>query len=63
VHEEFRVVFVPVGDQVIHTLGIEAAGAALDAMDFVPLAEEQLSQVRAVLARDAGNEGSFGSFG
>jgi hypothetical protein len=63
VHEEFRVVFVPVGEQVIDTLGIETARAALDAMDFIAFTEEQLGQVRAVLAGDAGDESSFRSFG
>jgi hypothetical protein len=44
---------------VVHPLGVEAAGAALDAVDDVPFFEQKLGEVRAVLAGDAGDEGDF----
>jgi hypothetical protein len=58
-HEEFRVAFVPIRKQMIHTLGVKTTGAALDAVDFVTFGEEQFREVRAVLTGDAGYEGSF----
>ncbi len=41
-------------------VGGEQAGAALDAVHFVALVEQQLAQARAVLAGHASDEGDFG---
>ena len=41
---------------VVEPLGVERARAADDAVDLVALGEQQLGQVRAVLAGDAGDE-------
>jgi hypothetical protein len=43
----------------VDALGVEARGAADDAVHLVPLAEEELGEVGAVLARDSGDERSF----
>ena len=45
--------------KVIDPVGVEAAGPALDAMHDVALLQQQLRQVAAVLARDAGDQGVF----
>jgi hypothetical protein len=58
-HEEFRVAFMPIWKQVIDTLGVKTTGTALGSVDFVTFGEEQFREVRAVLTRYAGNEGSF----
>ena len=44
---------------VINALGVEMRRPTLDAMDFIALLEEELRQVRAILARDAGDECFF----
>jgi hypothetical protein len=41
--------------EVLDALGVEGAGAADEAVHFVIFREQQLGQVRAVLAGDAGN--------
>jgi len=46
--------------EVIDACGVEAAGAALDAMHHIVLLEQQLGQVGAVLAGDAGDDCGFG---
>jgi hypothetical protein len=51
----FRQVRVAV--KVLDPLGIERAGAPHDPVHLVPLLLEQVRQVRAVLAGDAGDEG------
>ena len=43
--------------KVIDAVGVEAAGAALDAMYRVALLQQQLRQVAAVLAGDEGRSG------
>jgi len=48
---------------VVYALGVERAGPALDAVDGVAFFEQKLSQVRAVLAGDASDEGDFGGCG
>jgi hypothetical protein len=48
---------------VVHPLGVETAGAALDAMDDVAFCEQKLGEIRAVLAGDTGDEGDFGFCG
>jgi hypothetical protein len=44
---------------VIDALGVEQRSAALDAVDLVAFLEQQFSEVRAVLAGDAGDECLF----
>jgi hypothetical protein len=44
---------------VVHALGVEAAGTALDTMDDVAFFEQEFSEVGAVLACDAGDECDF----
>ena len=46
--------------QVVDAVGVEQRGAALDAVDFVALAQQEFGEVGAVLAGDAGDEGFFG---
>jgi hypothetical protein len=46
----------------IEPLGVERAGTADHAVDLVALFEQQLRQVRTVLAGDAGDEGAFHFF-
>ena len=46
---------------VVHALGVERAGPALDAVHDVALFQKEFSQVGAVLAGYAGDEGDFGS--
>jgi len=46
--------------QVVDAVGVEQRGAALDAVDFVALAQQKFGEVGAVLAGDAGDEGFFG---
>ena len=38
---------------------VEGAGPADDPEDFIAFGEEELCQIGAVLARDAGDEGTF----
>jgi hypothetical protein len=40
---------------VVDAVGIEGAGAAENAVDFIVFLQQQLGQVRAILAGDAGN--------
>jgi hypothetical protein len=56
---EAGIVNVRVLVDVVHPLGVERAGAALDAVHDVAFLQQQFSQVAAVLAGDAGNEGDF----
>ena len=44
---------------VIQALGIEGARPAYDAVDFVVFVEKELSQIRSVLAGDAGDQSAF----
>ena len=46
--------------EVVDAAGVEAAGTALDAMHLVPLFQEQLSKVAAVLASDASDQSDLG---
>jgi hypothetical protein len=45
--------------EVIDAVGIEQRGTALDAVHFVTLVEQGFSQVGAVLAGHAGNQGNL----
>ena len=48
--------------EVVDALGVKQARPALDAVHDVAFFEQQLRQVRAVLAGDAGDEGGFTHF-
>jgi len=56
VQHEALVLDVRVFVDVVDALGIEERRAALDAVDFVALVEQELGEVGAVLAGDAGDE-------
>jgi len=57
---EAPVVHMRVFVDVVHAIGVEQAGAALDAVHHVALVQQQLRQVGAVLAGDAGDECGLG---
>ena len=59
VQEEAHAVDVRIGVEVVDARGVEGAGAADDAVDFVALLEQQIGEVGAVLAGDAGDECFF----
>ena len=63
VQNQSRVLFVRVLVEVIDATGVEAAGTSLDAMDLIPLFQEELSQVAAVLASDASDQSDLGHGG
>ena len=48
---------VRVAVEMLDPLGVEAAGAADDAVDGVPLRQQQLGQRRTILPRDPGDQG------
>ena len=48
---------------VVHPLGVEQAGAALDAVHDIAFFEQEFGQVAAVLAGDAGDQGDLGGGG
>ena len=56
VEEEARVGLVRIHVEVVDPLGVELARAADEAVDLVALLEEELGEVRAVLAGDAGDQ-------
>ena len=57
--DQFFVLNMRVLVQMVNAVGIEKRGAALDAMHFVTLREQESSEVGAVLAGDAGDKGCF----
>ena len=59
VHVQAPLVLVLVEVEVVDAVGVEGAGAALDAVDLVALGEQELGEVRAVLAGDAGDQRAF----
>ena len=59
VHEEADMLFVEILEKMIHPGGIERRRPTLDAVDFVAFAEEDFSQVGAILAGNTGNQGFF----
>lgn len=61
VEKESQVAFVRIPVQMIYTVGIEERRPALDAMDYITLAEEQLGKLRAILPGDACDERSLRS--
>jgi hypothetical protein len=44
----------------VNPLGVQIRSAALDAVHFIAFLEEELREIRAVLACYAGDEGAFG---
>ena len=42
--------------QLINPLGIERGSATLDTVDLIPLSEQQLRQITAILAGNSGNQ-------
>jgi hypothetical protein len=44
---------------VVDPLGVEQRGAALDAVHLIALVQQEFSQIAAVLAGDAGDQGFF----
>jgi hypothetical protein len=56
---EPNILFVRIVIKMINTLRIEGRGAALDAVDNVPFAEEEFGKVSAVLAGGTGYESDF----
>ena len=59
VQDEAAVLLVRILVQVVDAIGVEQRGAALDAVDFVALVQQEFGEVGAVLAGDAGDEGFF----
>jgi len=59
VEEELHAVDVGVHVKMIDPLGVEGAGTADDAVNFVALGEEQFGEVGTVLAGDSGDKGLF----
>jgi hypothetical protein len=57
---EAGIVGVRVFINVIDALGVKQRGTALDAADFLAFGQKKLSEVGAVLAGDAGDEGLLG---
>ena len=55
VEKESGIGLVNILIDVIETVGVEAGGAPLQTMDFIPLFEEKLSEVRSILAGATGN--------
>ena len=49
--------FVRILVEMVDAVGVERGGAALDAVDLIALGEQELRQVGAILASDAGNKG------
>jgi hypothetical protein len=60
VQHEVAVVDVRILVEVVDPVRVEGGGAALDAVHLVALLQKELGEVGAVLAGDAGDEGSFG---
>jgi hypothetical protein len=59
VQREPRILLVRVLVEMIDAIGVEGRSAALDAMDDIPLVEEELGQISAVLSSHAGDESNF----
>ncbi len=60
VEEEAYFFLVAVFVEMVDAVGVEKAGAALDAVDDVAFVEEEFGEVGAVLTGDASDEGDFG---
>ena len=59
VQHEPTLVLVRILVEVIDAVGVEQRGAALDAVHLVSLVEQELGEIGAVLAGDAGDQSSF----
>jgi hypothetical protein len=59
VQDEFSVLLVRILVEMVDAVGVEQRGAALDAVHVVALVEQELGEVGAVLAGDAGDECDF----
>jgi hypothetical protein len=55
VQEKAVVGLVKIAEDVIDSIGVEAGRATLEAVNFVAFCQEQLGQVRAILASAAGD--------
>jgi hypothetical protein len=58
-HKKTHAYRVSVAIDVVDATGVEGGGSSDDAVDLVALLQEQLGEVGAVLARNAGDEGSL----
>ena len=56
VEDEAAIRLMRVLVEMVDAVGVEQRGASLDAVDLIALAEEELGEVGAVLADDAGDE-------
>ena len=54
--DEAPVALVRILVEVVDAVGVEQRGAALDAVDLVALLEQELGEIGAILAGDAGNK-------
>ena len=59
VEDEVAVLHMRVLVEMVDAVGVEEGGAALDAVDNVALLQQELGQIGAVLAGNAGNESNF----
>jgi len=59
VHKEADMLFMEILVKMIHPGGIERGRPTFDAVDFVAFTKEEFSQVGAILAGNAGNQGFF----
>ena len=59
VQDEARGLLVRILVQVIDAVGVEERGAALDAVHLVALVEQELGEIGAVLAGDAGDQSNL----
>jgi bifunctional ADP-heptose synthase (sugar kinase/adenylyltransferase) len=59
VQKELCAFFVPVPVDRIDSFGIEAGGAANNAMNLVPFEQKKFSQIGTVLAGDSGNQSAL----
>jgi hypothetical protein len=44
---------------VVDAIGVQQGSAALDAMHFIPLFEQELGEIGTILTGDAGDQSSF----
>ena len=57
--DQARMALMGVLVEMIDAIGVEATGAALDAVHDIALLQQQLSQIRTILASDACDQGSL----
>ena len=63
VEEEAHALFMAILIQMVDAVGVEQAGAPLEAVHFVAFFQQEFGKVGAVLAGDAGDEGGFVGLG